>query len=187
VEHAVKNILYLGFFLSLVCAIAAGMLAFTYLQTAPLIDSQKLVDMQGMLQEVLPGAERFNKIAPGVFTAYRGSWEVGQCRKATVSGYSGEINLLVGIGADEKVTGVKILNISETPGLGMKVNDPGFLRQFFGKSPDDELKAKKTVAAVTGATITSQAVCRGVKKALTGFRDSKAPKQSPLQSSSESF
>jgi Na+-translocating ferredoxin:NAD+ oxidoreductase subunit G len=104
-----------------------------------------------------------------------------------VEGYGSEIEILVGIGEDESVNGVKIIKISETPGLGMEAEKPAFLQQFIGKNPDDELKAKSDIKAISGATITSQAVCDGVKQALTEFRDSKAPKQSPPQSSSESF
>jgi electron transport complex protein RnfG len=56
--------------------------------------------------------------------------------------------------------------MTETPGLGTKAFSPQFLGQFVGKSVKDPIKPKEDIDAITGATITSRAVCKGVKSAL---------------------
>jgi Na+-translocating ferredoxin:NAD+ oxidoreductase RnfG subunit len=52
----------------------------------------------------------------------------------------------------------------------MKASESKFLRQFMGKTSKSQLKAKKDIDAITGATITSQAVSDGVKQALVKYR-----------------
>lgn len=93
----------------------------------------------------------------------------------THEGYGGDINITVGIDRDGKVLGVEILDISETAGLGMKANKPEFLSQFAdkrvslfrytknGKSADNEIDA------ISGATITTNAMTNAVNAGLTGY------------------
>ena len=74
--------------------------------------------------------------------------------------------MVVGIDLKGRVAGIKIISMNETPGLGMKASGSNFLKQFMGKTSKSPLKAKKDIDAITGATITSQAVADGVKQAL---------------------
>jgi Na+-translocating ferredoxin:NAD+ oxidoreductase RnfG subunit len=55
----------------------------------------------------------------------------------------------------------------------MRASESRFLKQFTGKTSSSPLKAKKDIDAITGATITSQAVADGVKQALTRYREGK--------------
>ena len=84
------------------------------------------------------------------------------------NGYGGEIRLMVGFKADKKtVISYKVLAAAETPGLGMKLSDPEWSKQFSGKSASS-LKVKKDggeIEAITSATITSRAVCEAIKDA----------------------
>lgn len=161
-----KEIIYLGVFLAVVSAIAAGLLAGTYLITTAKIGEQTAAELQASLKAIIPEAERFTEENTGFFIGYRGTIEAGTCQKVAAKGYAGNIDLLVGINNQGKVTGVKILKINETPGLGQNATEIKFLEQFIGKTRDDKLKAKEDIQAITGATITSQAVSDGVKKAL---------------------
>lgn len=90
-------------------------------------------------------------------------------------GYSGDIIYSVGIDKSKKITGVSILNISETAGLGMKAKtDPSFLAQFKdvktnkftvvkdGTGAKDESK----IDAISGSTITSRAMTNGVNASI---------------------
>ena len=98
----------------------------------------------------------------------------GYSKEVTVKGYGGDIKMLVGIDKQGKVKGVKILSMNETPGLGslatsetpMKNKPFTFLGQFIGKGKKNKLRAKEDIVAITGATITSQAIADGVKLAL---------------------
>ena len=83
-------------------------------------------------------------------------------------GYGGDIVLMVGFKKDKKtVLSYKVLQASETPGLGMKLKTPEFSGQFSGKD-GSALKVKKDggdIEAITSATITSRAVCKAIADA----------------------
>ena len=83
-------------------------------------------------------------------------------------GYGGDIVLMVGFKKDKKtVISYKVLQATETPGLGMKLKTPEFAGQFVGKD-GSSLKVKKDggeIEAITSATITSRAVCKAIADA----------------------
>lgn len=89
--------------------------------------------------------------------------------------YDGQIQFSIGISNDGTVNGISFLSISETPGLGMKANEDSFLRQFENKNVG-YFKYTKTGAAeeeaidaLSGATITSNAVTNGATAAIYCF------------------
>lgn len=142
------KIVKLGVILMVVCIISAGLLAFVYLITQPKIDQNTKLTLKSAEREVLP--------------------TLGKGKTVLVSprGYGGPIEMLVGIDEKGRVSGVKILNQRETPGLGANIVKPEFLKQFVGKSVSDPLIPKKDIDAITGATISSRGVCEGVREAL---------------------
>ena len=78
-----------------------------------------------------------------------------------------------GVGTDLTVTGVSIVKASDTAGLGSKVIDneatsagTGALDQFVGKSGAGTLVVKQIIDAVTGATVSTKGVTKGVNAAL---------------------
>ena len=82
-------------------------------------------------------------------------------------GYGGEIRLMVGLTAERKVISYRVLAANETPGLGAKLGDETFAKQFGGKI-GPSLTVKKDggeIDAITGATITSRAVCEAIADA----------------------
>jgi electron transport complex protein RnfG len=74
--------------------------------------------------------------------------------------------MLVGIDEKGNVSGIEILEQKETPGLGANILTRDFKGQFIGKNEKSALKAKEDIDAVTGATISTNAVCEGVRNAL---------------------
>lgn len=85
----------------------------------------------------------------------------------SANGYGGDIRLTVGLTPDRKVVSYQVLAANETPGLGAKLGTPEFASQFAGQ-PAASLKVKKdggTIDAITGATITSRAVCGAIADA----------------------
>ena len=82
-------------------------------------------------------------------------------------GYAGEVVLLVGVDNDGTVTGLTVRQMEETWGLGARaLTDADFLIQFLGT--DGTAEVGGNVDAITGATVTSKAVTRGVNAAV-GF------------------
>lgn len=79
-------------------------------------------------------------------------------------GYGGDVGLMVGIDVNEdKLIGVGVTTHSETPGMGARAeSDPSFVAQFKGLPVKDPIKVTQdggTVNAISGATLTSRAVC----------------------------
>lgn len=92
----------------------------------------------------------------------------------TAEAYKDPISLTIGYALDGTVTGVEILSINETAGLGMKANDPSFKGKF-GNKIIKQFELTKTGAievyeidAISGATITSEAVTNAVNAGI-GF------------------
>jgi electron transport complex protein RnfG len=81
----------------------------------------------------------------------------------------------VGVDAGGKISGVKIMEISDTPGLGANAASPGyfvdkaagitFYGQFAGKSADAPFEVADDVIAITAATISSRSISVIVKNA----------------------
>ena len=97
---------------------------------------------------------------------------------STFKGYAGEIKLAVGIFADGKVAGVRVIRHTETPGLGDKVQTNksewvyAFDNKEYKEDQDYRWEVKKNggdIDAFTGATITPRAVTFAVKDALIYF------------------
>ena len=85
-------------------------------------------------------------------------------------GYGGEIRVMVGVNANNKVQGIKILQHKETPGLGAKIEGREF-RNTFGGAPIDTTDWRVTkdggdIDAITAATLSSRAVAGAVRKGL---------------------
>ncbi len=102
-----------------------------------------------------------------------GGENAGYAFKVTASGSQGNIVMIVGVDADLAVTGVSIVSNSETSGIGSKVMDneatsagTGALDQFVGKSGAGTLAVKQNIDAVTGATVSTKGVTKGVNAAL---------------------
>ena len=85
----------------------------------------------------------------------------------TPSGFGGEIRMAVGVDNDGVITGVSIIDMSETSGLGANAKRESFRSQYIGKSGSVALtKQGGEIDALTGATVTSTAVTKGVNAAL---------------------
>lgn len=94
-------------------------------------------------------------------------------------GYSGEIEVMVGVDPGGVVHGVRILRHAETPGLGANYAAPDVLTAFYvGHGLDDRdwrvAKDGGQVDAITGATVTGRAIADAVVKGLERYRDDQA-------------
>lgn len=97
----------------------------------------------------------------------------GYCISVAPTGYIGQINMIVGINPDLSFAGIKIISMSETPGLGAKAADKEFYEQFSDGKKGTLLVVKNQadpkeneINAVTGATITSKTITKGANCAL---------------------
>lgn len=95
----------------------------------------------------------------------------------TSEGYGGDIQFTMGVSEDGTLNGISILSISETPGLGMKADTEEFKSQFVGKNAEairyskTGAEAEDEIDALSGATITTNAMTNGVNAGLCAFRE----------------
>ena len=83
------------------------------------------------------------------------------------AGYGGPIGVLVGFNvANDTLAGIGTTQLSETPGLGMRVKEPSFREQFAGAKLPVKLSAQGgSIDGISGATISSKGVIEAVEKA----------------------
>lgn len=99
---------------------------------------------------------------------------VGYAVTVSPSGFGGAVKTMVGLDTEGTITGLEVLEHSETPGLGAKAKDPksGFAEQFTGKTaPLAVSKDGGDIEAITSATITSRAVTAGANAAAIWFEE----------------
>ena len=159
-----------------------GMLAGVDAGLKDRIDENKRNDTLGAIPGIVPGAATGRKTAVGGLKVYQAVDEegrrVGWVLPAAGRGFADKIELLIGLDLPaEKITGLYVLDQKETPGLGNKITNEKWREQFERLPADVELKVKppgNQIDAVTGATVSSEAVCRIVNDAVKAFRQALA-------------
>ena len=94
----------------------------------------------------------------------------------TSEGYGGDIRFSMGVQNDGTLNGISILSIGETAGLGMNADTPAFKDQFVGKQVEKLQYTKNgatqddEINAISGATVTTNAMTNGVNAGICAFR-----------------
>ena len=180
-ESNVRYILRLSLTLLVITSVMAALLAGVNAVTAPIIAAQTAEKTRQAIAEVLPGVTGYSQIDftddTGLVTrVYRETLSSGGNRYAVEvapAGFGGSITMMVGVDTDGSVLGVRVIDHSETAGLGAvaaadSAAGQAFRDGFLGQTGSVTVtKDGGTVDALTGATITSRAVCQGVNAALT--------------------
>ena len=174
-ESLVMYVLRLAGTLLLICAVTAGLLAGVNAITAPIIAELNAAATQEAISAVLPGGfdseiTDYADASGIVSKVYQG--EAGYALEVGPGGFDSTITMMVGIDNEGKVLGISIVNHTETAGLGAVADADtpkgiAFREQFIGTSGSVSVtKDGGTLDAITGATITSRAICVGVNAAL---------------------
>ncbi len=175
--------------LTVLSIISGGGLSWLKDFTEPKIENQVMNLVKGpairaMLEEAEndPVEDRF-KIKDGevertVFVGVFGGNADTVVLESQANGYGDKVGMVVAINmADETLRGMAVTTHKETPGLGANAkDDPSFAAQFTGKPAVAPIKVSKdggSISALSGATITSRAVCLGVTKAIEKYKDLK--------------
>ena len=161
------------------------------LTRAPIAEQRRLETLRA-LQTVLPafdnspdadtvelafGTDKKGRELKRTFFRGRQGAEISGVAFSVVApdGYSGNINMMVGVDAGGTVVGLEILTHAETPGLGDKITRDEFKGQFKGKALEgSDWRVKKDGGdfdQITGATISPRAVVKAVHKGLQFYRD----------------
>ena len=177
-EHSTFKI---AFNLAAACFISGIVIGSVYFVTAP-VAAQKAEEMkQESMKALVPDAEHFTEVTghEGWFAAEKGGKAIAYIVPSESKGYGGKIKMLVAVTADSKVIDFSILEHNETPGLGDNAQKPEF-RQMFAEKGADKLEVtkdpanKENIQAMTGATISSRAVTKGVREAVEAVAAYKA-------------
>ena len=174
-ESTAKFVIRLGVTLFLIAAVVAGILAAVNSITEPVIKNLNEEKTQKAIEAVLPGGYEteitdYADATGLVSKVYKGA--NGYALEVKPSGFDNTITMMVGVDFEGNVLGISVVSHTETAGLGAvsaAKTSAGeeFRGQFVGQS--GEVKVKKDggeMDAITGATITSRAICTGVNAAL---------------------
>ena len=115
-------------------------------------------------QEVMDAAKEMGGTLEEMYTVTFDGQPAGYAVKLTASGSQGLIEMVIGVDAEQKITGISVVSHSETSGIGTKVcgnmpNDDGVpvLDQFVGMSGAGTLKVGKTVTKGANAALAAVA------------------------------
>ncbi len=180
--------------------LGTAVLAFTFNLTHDLIVKSEEAEKLKLIKQIVPGAlfdndiikdtlaippnTQLGTIRPGI--AYRarlqGKPSVVVLEAIAPDGYSGKINLIVAIRADAGITGVRVVQHKETPGLGdyIEFARNRWIGLFDGASharyKEGDWKVKKDGGQfdyMAGATITPRAVVKAVHRALHYYEENR--------------
>jgi electron transport complex protein RnfG len=153
----------------------------------------KLEALKAAIAEVLPVYGEYREVNADGITLYiaqsSGSQNtVGIAFEAVGSGFQGKVSMMVGVDSlFSRITGLKVLEQVETPGLGTKIvtdptnkqNPAWFTEQFKTIPTDKEIEVVKNqkpakeneIQAITGATISSKSVVAILNKTIQNAKN----------------
>jgi len=187
-ESSFKNMVITLF---MVTFFAAAALGFVYDMTKDAIEMAKLKAQSEAIEKVLPEFEELGetyKVAAEssedtieIFPAYDGDQLVGYAVKTfTNNGFSGYISIMAGIDQSGNFSGYEVLEHTETPGLGSKMNEwfrstEKSSQSVIGKNPESHRfevsKDGGDIDAITASTITSRAFLDALNRAYDAYKN----------------
>ena len=156
--------------LTIIALVAAAVLAVTNMITAGPIAEHAMAALKDAFNAVMP-AESYEEMTlpadsevSSLYAAKNGGEVIGYCVTASSNGYGGPVAVTLGVDTEGVVTGCSVgdTSFAETAGFGMRAKDASFQEQFAGISAIDG----GSFEALSGATVTSEAVRASVNKGL---------------------
>lgn len=155
--------LYPVILVTLIVLVSAVLLSFTDDITRGKIAEQEVAQVRGMLEEMFPNMTSLT-LENDIYMVLENDTTIGYGFVAVGRGYGGEISILVGLENKTTVKGIVIISQDETPGLGTRVAEEPFTSQFAGVDIDD-VRLDGEIDAITGSTISSEAIVEAVRNA----------------------
>ena len=171
-ESTVLYFLRLALTLLAITAVVAAPLAGVNSITKPEIEKLTAQKTQAAIEAVLPGGGELVEFPATALVSKVYASETGYAVEVTPGGFDNTITMMVGVDKEGNVLGIDIISHTETAGLGAVADAAtpagvSFREQFVGKAGSVSVtKDGGEIEAITGATITSRAVCVGVNAAL---------------------
>lgn len=174
VNHEKKySIFQIAMNLTVTCLVSGTIIAGTYFITAPVAVKTAAKIKTDSMKSLVMDAQKFNPVKNKKewFTAEKNGKIIAYVVPAESKGYGGAIKMLVSVTPQGKIINFDILESKETPGLGDNASKEPFKGQFKDKEAKDLEVVKDAtkvdnIQAMTGATISSKAVTKGIKEAV---------------------
>ncbi len=187
-----KEYLKLGTTLLIVCAVAAGLLAFLDSMTAPVIAENTKQASYAMYYEALEEGddindvpeEEFEKIQSSypkiksVLNVTRGGEDFGKIFSVTSNGYGGEMENAIIFDNEGNIVAFRNISNDESPGFGNIISDEKYYTRYDGKSVANSGElvlgsggGENEIEAISGSTVTSKAVISGLNDAIAAFKE----------------
>lgn len=174
-----KNYLKTAIVLTLICAVAAILLAVVNSVTAPEIEKYEQSVVLNALNEVSCGYEVNDCTLVNDISGISGYYPLNDLGKTVgyivdikAIGYGGEMSLLASFDVNGTVMACKLVSGSETPGVGKKAENPDYMNKFIGTGTQvkplptsKKMLSEEDSAAVSGASITFTAISKSLYNA----------------------
>ena len=183
-----NSLLFMALILFLVTSLVGALLAILHQCTAPVVIQSANERIDSALRESFADAVEFKSVVEYPKSVHLGAddiqvksvysaWDVrgqliGYCVNTAPKGYVDEIDMMVAVDRDGYILDTVILSISESPGIGLKVQTNEEFRNSL-KNINDTVKgvrskttAKDEVRIISGATASSKAYIDGVNAAI---------------------
>jgi len=172
-KKILSNKAYPVVFLAIIVIVSVTLLMVVNSITSPIVKNTQVEEIKNTLRSIFPEMSQY-ELEDEIYIIYQDGEKAGYAFIASGSGYSGDIDILVGMDNDFVIKDISVLSQIETPGLGSRITESSFTDQFKGLSATDiALKADGgKIDAVTGATISSRAVVNAVQKKMIEIIDS---------------
>ena len=176
--------------LSAICLVVSLALAFTYKIANPIIVRNTEAAAVAARQQLLPAADSFDLVEnvemaasedgkAAVQEVYSAGNGAGYVMTVNTNSFGGALTMMVGVDGEGAITGVKVTEHADTPGVGTKDQDPAYLAQYSGltalssagnvKKETASLANGGTFEFISGASVSGQAIHSGVAAALSQY------------------
>ncbi len=173
-----RDIFKPAFSLLIICAVITFFVGLTYNVTKDTIRHRELDELNAAMSEVLPKGKSFNEITNDFEDTYGdvkvdGVYEsgAGMVFSLKTPGYGGDVAVIIGIGNDGVISGVRLGSNNETPSLGKQAEEPFFTSRFNRIAVNASIA--DSVDSISGVTITSTAVKKAVQSACNQYNQFK--------------
>lgn len=177
-DDSIFSMIKLGLVLAVYAVVSCTVLAVVNNFTAPKIAQNQVEKVNAAMQAFFPGDGYTFEAVSSYESKATGTIKIEQLivakKDGVIAGGAAQVSgptydqatILVGMQADGTVTGLQFLKNTDSPGFGLKANDPTFklangqtfYGQFEGKNAKDGFVIGETFDAISGATITSNGV-----------------------------
>ncbi len=161
--------------LFIISVVVTAALSGTYRMTQPVIEKNTLEAENQARTAVLESAQGFREfegpLGEGILSCFQSENNTGIAVKAETQSYGGRLTAMVGIDEQGNISGISVIDHSDTPGLGTKAMEKDYLSQYNGKNrlKSKDIRESTQVDSISGATISSDAMYHLVQKALKQY------------------